>query len=644
MASDDTTVGRPLLSLAPTNLKANSLPNLLTAILRSLHIPSEAESIHLRALISHEEGVLQVIERKVLSLRAELEDKRDWKLDSERNLSICKALSVLDAQRLLLDQRVKQLRQLNSALRRMPIELWERIISFNCQCDISPRYSLVVRNPAQSVCPYHGRLPLYPLCHASHLWRTLSVQVPIFWSHYNIDLDHFPSNMLSLLDIHIQNSQGTPLDVQLSRTRSNSDPAPISGVSAFKHLLPHLSRYRRLALDSKCLKSVLDATEGGRWSFENLTAVSLELEAGTYGLGAYTSSFWEAIAAAPNLTSVTANVLLPRQYISYPGLTTLTLLRKLSDSESRTLLQILPFCTSLTSLTFGISAPLQPVEGTKPVTKLHSLDQLSISLTRFPSDVASLFTAFWFPSLRSLVLTLGPDNRVASSSTSDTAAINAQLSLFKKSSPSITHLTVRFQNSGYCTDRVLSILPLLQALLTLTHLTIVVPANDRERDQRLDLTRSRVEPLAHPTMRLLSHFTISTGHTASTSEPLCPRLKDLRVVDEGFPVFQAVRTVDSLVKIVDSRHRSALTPGLRSFTMVYGGLSQHEGDVVVQDYMDRLKEETLDRIKALKGVGVTFAMETTQPATPTEGRARRARGFRGASPAPDMAVTVRFGV
>ncbi|KAK1226930.1 hypothetical protein PQX77_010101 [Marasmius sp. AFHP31] len=595
-----------LLRLQPTSFRNDhdGLPILLTDVLRSLNIPSERESARIRSLISEEENTLEEIAQEISELRTKIEDSRDWELSSSIAQSLCRRLSMLDGQRYLLLERVRQLRQLSSPVRRVPCEVWERIISFNCQCDFPGSYAFVIGYFGRPACDYHERLPLYPLCHTSYIWRAIAFHTPSYWSRYKIHLPCCRQNNLSLLKAHLIKSRDTPLDVELYGSLelcSTWSKLGGSGSDAFHQIFPHLPRCKKLVLDAQAFERIVGYDHSTGWSFEHLTSISFDMTMGSQSLsGNIHPDFWAAIFDAPKLTTALTSSLLPVQYLHYPRLTTLTLTR-LTEDETQALIRLLPTCTSLRNLAIREPARFQPVHvpsvfGTCP------LENLTISASTFPTDVASLFAALSFPSLHSLDVALGPEGKLHAPGSGGSDDWESQLSSFKNSTLSLESLAIQFQNSGHCTNRLLSVLPLLRALPAL--------ASQRDRHQRFEIAIGNINngsSLTHPITRLVSHFSIGGDPTT-----LCPRLKQLTLVDEGFPVFQA-DDIAPLVEMIKSRNTSDVVCRLISFTMIYGIQPRGQGHGFFVDDTYVLRPGDAARIRELKEKGVTFSREVLLP-------------------------------
>ncbi|KAJ8087564.1 hypothetical protein PM082_006395 [Marasmius tenuissimus] len=475
--SGDNLDHQPLLRLQPTSLtEHNGLPVLLTDVLRSFHIPSGTESAHIQSLISEEEHTLEEIAREISGLRAKIEDSRDWELSSSIARPLCIRLSVLDGQRYLLLERVRQLRQLSSRVRRVPREVWERIISFNCQCDNPGSYALVIGYFGRPVCDYHERLPLYPLCHTSYMWRAIACHTPSYWSRYKIHLPCCRQNNLSLLKAHLNKSQDAPLDVELYESLDSCSTLSKlggNGGDVSCQVFPHLPRCKKLVLDAQAFESLVSYGHYSGWSFLHLTSISLDMTVESQRN--IHPDFWAAISDAPKLTTALISSLLPVQYLPYPRLTTLTLIR-LTEDETQALIRLLPTCTSLRNLTIKECTRFQSV-GDPSDLGTCPLENLTISVATFPTDLVALFATLTFPSLHSLDVTLGPEGKLHVPVSEGSNNWESQLSSFKSSAPSLESLAIKFQNSGHCTNRLLSVLPLLRALPALTHLDIRVLAS-----------------------------------------------------------------------------------------------------------------------------------------------------------------------
>ncbi|KAK7033489.1 hypothetical protein VNI00_012710 [Paramarasmius palmivorus] len=287
-------------------------------ILRSDHTLTGAETTHIRALIEEDERLLK-----------EYEESISW----HRNVA-----DKVERARKTVEERLRKRRVVVSALRRLPVEVWDEIFSLACQtirlgeCDYRNDYPFHITDKG------HTRATARSLSLVCAAWRQIITSRPRLWAAISFDIHNHRSDIdvRSLLRIYFKYSATAPLEISIwdsnidygtifTSVREYHDRLDKTVVEAYQLIFQHISRCAKLELQVNWQALSQSVTGISDMSFPLLHSLShdVNVEQDQH----YESGwFWRAVRMAPNLTCVFEEDSVPSHF-GIPPYTSFTKLR-----------------------------------------------------------------------------------------------------------------------------------------------------------------------------------------------------------------------------------------------------------------------------------------------------------------------------
>ncbi|KAL0579650.1 hypothetical protein V5O48_002346 [Marasmius crinis-equi] len=568
----------PSLELRP--LSSGELPTITVIdILRGFHILTPSERSHVLMLISIEEMALT-------TTNLELQNAEDYRNRLRTHLrkyafqepkafphsmdAVRSTIDSLASQKPRIESRIKELRHLISPIRKVPLEIWENIFAMNCTC-YGTRRAFETDIDALAPCNCAWKPPAYPLAHISHGWRELLRSVPRSWAQLTVHLGGFPVHLRPILDSCLENAGEHPLSIRLrdrfqpSVQMDTDSRAPCT--DTFGLMFSKIPQCRKLKFDfdgHSFFDTAFSLSQPPDWTLYHLTSFTSNID---LNVTDRTRWFWDAIRAAPYLTHVSTHSMLPltsrSELLPYAQLTSLEIDR-LEETAERSLIKLLPRCSSLKTLKLGYFVPLASEVGTIACV-VSSLEELDITVRRFPDHMISLFEQFRFPSLRNLKITLKSlDEQGRTTRTSDWPP--HFLPFFQLSSRAIEEFSFAFENPHVATpDDVPPFLPLIRAAPNVKHVNIW-----------LRCVSFRLLPEFYHdnsiTLDLIAHLGAQPrGADPQTQNFLAPLLETLTIRDESLLELSPVN-LGAILNMIESRVSRTTQNLLKSYELVYGPL------------------------------------------------------------------------
>ncbi|KAK7051606.1 hypothetical protein VNI00_004585 [Paramarasmius palmivorus] len=364
----------------------HAIPTFSDAVLRFNILPSHAEAQEILSSIELEEHALEKYDQEMTRLQ--------------------KMLEVLEHKRRALSLRIERRRSLLAPIRRLPIDILERIFSWVS----SPDYSLNI-HPYTSSWAYGFRVPpktpTIALTHICQHWRQVINESPQLWSSISISIPSERKDAIEhMLGLHLARSKECALDISLSASYFGKDnPDHTTTLAVLDMLYPHF--YRIADLDIWIPAGAFEAAPHPL-SLPSLLSFHASLTL-------LPEWFRVVLLHAPRLTSIHVDALpYQTQMIPYHQLTVLDVLRVEFFTD---LLSALRLCTSLRSLKFGTAFAGNPDTRHGP-QELASLCHLSFNSFADKNPIPVILRSFKLPQLASLNVHVGSQNTQEFSSAS----------------------------------------------------------------------------------------------------------------------------------------------------------------------------------------------------------------------------------
>ncbi|KAF9259125.1 hypothetical protein L218DRAFT_677711 [Marasmius fiardii PR-910] len=385
--------------------------------------------------------------------------------------------------------RIQQWRSVISAIRRVPVEIWQTIFSILCG-DGRRKHSFDARPGWCGCCEDSGILWILPDFYSavcSH-WRNIITDSPCLWSSIHIMIHpHLHPRIHIPLATHLRKSRNYPLKLQVSANtdlRYERDVIEPLTRNVLRVVFPHLWRCQSLDVqllhlvgvfeDALSLENLLPFT------FPHLThlLLSMKLEVDP------AHAFWKALTRAPRLKNVLIHHALDVHHLPYSQLTGLKIL---DVRDPMSLLPVLQVCKSLQGLCLArflyLDEFISPKEFASPPVVLPSVRRLDMIIPSFPHGIYPLFGMFVFPSLRELVVKCYNNHDARGTKYHEMSLWPPLfLSTFQRSAYEIRHLTLRFHGLNHVDLEALDICSVLEMTPNVTHLEIALTGYYRCED------------------------------------------------------------------------------------------------------------------------------------------------------------------
>ncbi|KAF9253948.1 hypothetical protein L218DRAFT_678601 [Marasmius fiardii PR-910] len=262
-------------------------------------------------------------------------------------------LKKLESAKRTLEARIHWRRHGVSALRNLPVEIWEKIFALACSFSSNDGYSLEIMysNSSKHTPPD----PVFPivLSHVSSLWRAIALGFPRLWLSISIRFsgDIQPLGAKKLLESFLENSAECPLDLRVV-VASEIATWRKHALSSWDLLKCHYTRSEKLVIEnySNFNRSAFDPFQGVASTefgiFHHLLSFSYVEQSPPKS---ELNGSWQASPIAPRLAQVQVYNLYPSSYLPYFQLTKLivdsvkdvdTLLHTLKVSKNLQFLQL----------------------------------------------------------------------------------------------------------------------------------------------------------------------------------------------------------------------------------------------------------------------------------------------------------------
>ncbi|KAK7029385.1 hypothetical protein VNI00_014639 [Paramarasmius palmivorus] len=418
----------------------------------STYSPSEPEIAQTLAFVKEEEKDLEALDLELGRLLRQMDN--------------------LLATRFALQTRLDKRRNLLSAMRRMPNELWAKVFEEVC---LSPYehnrddegYSLMIHN-SELRKEVEAR-PLI-LSHVSSHFRSIVTNIPRLWASISVNVYGLYHDICPLLNLFIQNSKGVPLYVELADahllTQENGTKLALKnkftrrGKTAVVTLLSEAPRILELKLEL--------AEDWEALSFENPPQITFPIlrDFRTFSEDTMESEsidhnsrwFWNAIYSAPNLTSVKTDNFLDVDMVPFAQLTNI-LIRRLT--KTRRLLQLLELSPNVESLdlTFWDTRKVRQVRE----IACNALKSLTFNNFGHTEGCGSLFDSLTAPALTQLSIRNGRQRRPSG----DPFPWDSLKRMIERSSSRLLKLALHLEHDSYVSPgicEVFHVLPDLESL------------------------------------------------------------------------------------------------------------------------------------------------------------------------------------
>ncbi|KAK7058350.1 hypothetical protein VNI00_001983 [Paramarasmius palmivorus] len=510
-------------------------PAVPTATLRSNHTPTHSDVAYIRVVLQEEEQELQRYDEEIESLRQTLE-----RLESEREL---------------LTRKIGERRSWLAPIRRLPVEILERIFVQLPTC-------LNIVGPRQGKGRYQLTSSAITLSHVSFHWRSVATAQRSIWSRIkwarNDPHITMKNDLTPLLDIFLENAASHPLEISIKfplaySTIQSSTSAIVERMGTHAiHLLRTLTnqfpRCEVLSITDLEVEA-LDHVFPHGTTFPLLRSLRYDPQRFRDNNVFKTNGrFWNAIYSAPRLQGISFDTIL--EPMEHPGRVPWNQLKSIHVDYLvyyRDFLFLVTHCCQLESL--EIDVPFAGFEEDDedepewdetiiPVVVPH-LQELSFETT---SSVVShaLLRALTLPSLERLDFGFGESDNLDSVCES----LQTFSSMLQRSSCALTMLCVVIRPRSI-NERFLSLLPeVLEQLSCLECLQLYV---DTPSD------RGRTNPgtggsLHNIIGRICSLLSLSSNR----SQTILPKLVELHL-DDGFTAPYPSSQMGSVLDVVEER-------------------------------------------------------------------------------------------
>ncbi|ESK93605.1 hypothetical protein Moror_1611 [Moniliophthora roreri MCA 2997] len=521
-----------------------ALPDIDTQHLRSKVILSDGEILETKKLVKQDEEVLKRYDAELKRLRGLVEK--------------------LEEGRLIIEERLREHRGILSLLRRLPVEILDKVFTLVCLGKDIRRhegYSLRISSSSKRI-PI--RAPAYDLSHISSSWRRIVTSRPHLWTSIHLDINGVHCDVRPLLEIYLKNSGTRPLKIKIVEKGKDDRPerwltsdliyathfVGEHGLNAFRTLFTHMPRCSDLELDVNW--EVLSNDGALQWnhvSFPILRTFRNSIDTGLASatVPGPTAWFWNALRNAPNLRDVHADRVLPPHLDMIPY-HQLTCLQISAVDGIRRLFYLLQDSPHLQLLKIWYLDPNDDEEDTPVHIELPRLRSLSIDTAGdYPLDrFSTLFASLMMPNLESL--------RIENSYSPVDIQYSLPTSFFtmlQHSSASLRKLTLDLEDTCLADHTLVNILRILPSL---TRFEVML-------DGHSDLQARPSPCIAY----LLDKLTISAGSSSSCSI-LAPKLARLFLHENSSRL--NAKIVKLLLDMAESRSQYGLASLGRSHDLV----------------------------------------------------------------------------
>ncbi|KAL0066683.1 hypothetical protein AAF712_006286 [Marasmius tenuissimus] len=488
----------------------------------SSYVPSEVERLQLKTVLDEREADRGNYDREIATLWEKLEGLEAGRQAAEADIACCQ--SALSAQRML------------------PVELLKEIFSFFC-LEVH-RYTLNINFGSES--PY-GRpvveTPTITLSQVCSAWRQIIYSCPALWASVCVELDSLPCEVAAPLSLHLKNRRNYPPTIAIISFDSDIKfPYSARMENAWFVLSKHIPR---------CRAFIANVTHFHfpkllRLSFPNLVAYREEHVYEEDALVQNAPWLLKALCdKAPKLVEATLWNVYPR--LPYTQLKSLAFCELYGSHQMNRLLELLPKCSVLESLTFwGLEhdhwgSGYRNAEIPR-VRRFSIYETTGLENNSRGCLLETLLTSLKLPVLRVFELQCqGWPSRL--------------VDFAENLPPSVEELNIRIRTS---VDIDLAdshpLFETLHALPNLTHLELKLAWHENLR------SKTCAERSGLILSNLLSKLRVEPGTAASDSPPVfLSRLESLSIWLED--VVLDAQTVEHVLEVVSSR-RTALPPAL----------------------------------------------------------------------------------
>ncbi|KAL0574574.1 hypothetical protein V5O48_007386 [Marasmius crinis-equi] len=568
----------PLLELRPVSTGETSQISTLD-VLRQFHVPSPDEKGHVIALIAVEERAVVQLEASATGVQP----------DSH----------ALEVHKVSLTNRIKELRHVISAVRRLPFEVLELILSLICECGQLRGIFEFTSGDTKAPCDCRRKMPGYPLSQVSLCWNKAVEHEARLWSRMFVNFDRFPAQMRPLLETYIRNARDYPLKIRLF----GGNAGAAAGWDTFHLLFSRFPQCKQLDLNLSqwfiqvAFPPFQPSVPGLGCTFTHLT--NLTVPGMTMDKPRW---FWDAVRSAPNLKHVSMRGAIPVQpsvaeILPYAQLTSLQI-KQLTETPQNNLTMLFPRCTSLKVLKIGYFDPLKLEESeVATVIEMPCLEELEIGVNfprQFPDHLNPIFSRFAFPSLR--ILKVSPVSRISKIREWPVRFAPS----FERSATSIERISLDFDGPNLPpSEEEHPLLPIIRAARNV---------------KRLDIRWKVTSQYGYaydwsPVLDLVKHFNLRMPG----NQGLAPHLEEFFIQDEVLLRLQEFNVL-RILEMVESRAAT-----LKTFEMIYGPppeTKESESSGVRDSaihyqsgYMDWSSAENARRIEDIRNQGVRFTVE-----------------------------------
>ncbi|ESK86220.1 hypothetical protein Moror_16669 [Moniliophthora roreri MCA 2997] len=365
-----------------------------------------------------------------VALQLTIIDKEQAEVD-RHNLEIARLWDVigkLETERDKLLMRISERRNLVSAIRRIPVELWDTIFHHAVASwphDPHPPsdYSLYVhfnhgqwKSDGSHTVSRPGDILAPPLIlsQVCFHWRKLAHSMPRLWSSISVDIYGLRADICPLLKVFFNNSVGHPLRVEIkdSGWQATNSPSPQleptinagydpkkAGLDAFLSLMREMHRCTELRLDThRDVVAGLQPRDQPYPTFPILRSFTTMVAA--YGELPELQWLWSAVRQAPQLRHAETFYHHHIPPIPFERLTSLKIQTSISFGP---LVALLPTCNSLETLEVLNFCPasVQNQQEAAPPIVMASLRSLTVTVHN-AEDLQLLFSPLTLPSLATL--------------------------------------------------------------------------------------------------------------------------------------------------------------------------------------------------------------------------------------------------
>ncbi|ESK89703.1 hypothetical protein Moror_16891 [Moniliophthora roreri MCA 2997] len=499
-------------------------------------------------------------------------------------------LDKLKADKAFLQQQIEERSAMISPLRRVPVEIWQRIFSLVCSSDGRSEFTLAMQ--------YRLVAPAYHISLVSSHWREIAVNYPPIWQSIMLDLG-CPSwaqggniNLRALLSIYLKNAGTGPSKVlifdshrDLGNETNVQSISHLFGMGLLRILLTRMgscSEFTLLGISGYSLSE--DVLGGLNLSFPALRSLEIQLDMEGVPFEP-TLQFWQAIAAAPLLKHLSGSYLPPT--IPYHQLASLWYWEIQNHGQ---FLQIVSQCQRIESLSFRWDP--EPPGSVIPLScTLPFLQELTILSSCSLEILSSLLDALHAPALTDLSVTFGYFQGLGTPYTIPHSFLSVLNRLSDTLQVFSLDLTAVWPTNSSMSD-ILAVLPNLRSFSVLL-------------SGAADLQEVASPCVAH----LVTSLTISLG----SPRVIAPKLTKLSLHERKTRVNSSI--IDRVLTMAESRSKGGLTrSGMESKVAALGHVNFSYWSLKAKLPFDRVLDDLLTpddhkRIEGLKEDGTVCRLE-----------------------------------